>query len=245
MNHLYFHADSDGTGGDVRRRHGNDILFINSIHIYRMEIDLPIDVIDILFSDIERLKRDLIELSHKYTHVPSVQTSSGHPSSPSPPSVHPSSSHPPVTYPQVDMPVPKYVYTDGSAINNGSPDAIGGSGVYFGENHPYNISAKLATSNGKHPTNQRAELNAINLALDVIVQKGLSDMTILSDSLYAINVLTKQWKAKDNLDLVEVGWNLIKRCKVNFQHVKAHTGNTDPHSIGNHHADRLANAAYR
>ena len=39
-------------------------------------------------------------------------------------------------------------------------------------------------------------------------------------------------------------YNLYKPYKnIHFLHVKAHTGNSDPHSIGNFHADRLANLA--
>lgn len=205
-----------------------------------MEIDLPIDVIDILFSDIERLKMDLTELSKKYMYVGTKAGDSRVDDGP-------------MERVLDDGRIGPYVYTDGSAINNGGITAVGGSGVWFGENHPYNISVKL---NGKCPTNQRAELNAINLALEVIHNElclaadvrndSDVDVTIVSDSLYAINVLTKQWKAKDNLDLVEKGWDLIKKCKgIKFQHVKAHTSGTDIHSVGNRGADKLANAAYR
>lgn len=37
------------------------------------------------------------------------------------------------------------VYTDGSCIGNGSRDAIGGVGVYFGPNDPYNLSESVRT----------------------------------------------------------------------------------------------------
>ena len=45
-----------------------------------------------------------------------------------------------------------------------------------------------------------------------------------------------------NRKLVEVAYNFVKNYKnIQFTHIKAHTGLEDEHSIGNDHADRLAN----
>ena len=47
-----------------------------------------------------------------------------------------------------------------------------------------------------------------------------------------------------NLDLVRQAHRAFRACpRVRLQHVRAHTGGADRHSVGNHHADRLAAAA--
>ena len=79
---------------------------------------------------------------------------------------------------------------------------------------------------------------------------------VYSDSSYSIRCCTtygekmskKGWdqKGKDipNRELVEVAYNFVKKYKnIDFQHIRAHTGLEDEHSIGNENADRLANLA--
>jgi len=83
--------------------------------------------------------------------------------------------------------------------------------------------------------------------------KNNKDITICSDSIYAIRCCTtygkknadKKWSTEiPNKELVKTIYNLYKSYKnIHFLHVRAHTGNNDPHSIGNFHADRLANLA--
>ncbi|KAG5358650.1 Ribonuclease H1 [Yarrowia sp. B02] len=83
------------------------------------------------------------------------------------------------------------VYTDGACVRNGQVDAIAGIGVYFGAHNPCNISERLR---GELQTNQRAELSAIKKAYQIIASLGDgARYEIYSDSLYAINCLTK-WK---------------------------------------------------
>ena len=79
---------------------------------------------------------------------------------------------------------------------------------------------------------------------------------VYSDSSYSIRCCTtygekmskKGWiqKGKDipNREIVEVAYNFVKKYKnIDFQHIRAHTGLEDEHSIGNENADRLANLA--
>ena len=63
---------------------------------------------------------------------------------------------------------PFIIYTDGACKGNGKEGARAGIGVSYGKNDPRNISTSLQ---GKHQTNQRAELTAIILALEGIVNK--------------------------------------------------------------------------
>ena len=51
--------------------------------------------------------------------------------------------------------------------------------------------------------------------------------------------------AKEFKDLVKTAYELYKdnQTNIRFLHIRAHTNNTDIHSIGNDHADKLANMA--
>ncbi|AOW30219.1 ribonuclease HI [Candida albicans P57072] len=160
------------------------------------------------------------------------------------------------------------VYVDGACRNNGRENAKGGYGVYYGDEDPRNVSVPLdrVDPNGIRPTNQRAELWAMNHALKNILNE-LQDETekgkaiIYSDSIYAINCLTK-WPEKwiyngwqnsrgrtiSNQELIEENYDLYESINeeyddrdwgsLRFVHVKGHSG-----VEGNEEADRLANLA--
>jgi len=146
------------------------------------------------------------------------------------------------------------VYTDGACSNNGKPDARAGFGIWFGDGDERNTSESFTGQQ----TNNRAELLAIIKALTILrddIEKGQKIM-IYSDSSYSIRCCTtygekmykKGWqnKGKDipNKELVEVAYNFVKKYpNIDFKHIRAHTGLEDEHSIGNDHADRLANLA--
>jgi len=149
------------------------------------------------------------------------------------------------------------VYTDGACIDNGKPYARAGYGIWFGENDKRNTSE---TYKGKQ-TNNIAELLAIIKALTILDAEVKSNQIIhiYSDSRYAIRCCTtygekcykKNWvnpnnknKPIPNLELVQTAYLYCKNHKnIKFHHVEAHTNRTDKHSIGNDHADRLANKA--
>ena len=143
------------------------------------------------------------------------------------------------------------VYTDGACSNNGYENAKAGLGVFFSEDDTRNLSKKVE---GRQ-TNNTAELCAIIEAYNVLeknVEKG-ENICIYSDSRIAIGWCTttgekyskKNWKGNiPNVELIKKAYGLFKgKSNVIFSHVKAHTGNTDKHSIGNDGADRLANEA--
>ena len=144
------------------------------------------------------------------------------------------------------------IYTDGSCINNGKENAIAGYGVYFGVNDPRNEYKKLNNNPTYRPTNNRAELKAILVALSKVIKEieNGKEVVIHTDSQYSITCLTantiRKRLAKDipNYDYINRGYNIIKKYpSIKFHHVNAHTGNQDIHSIGNDYADRLANLA--
>ena len=72
------------------------------------------------------------------------------------------------------------IYTDGSSLGNGQLGAVGGVGVYFGPGDGRNLSEALT---GTRQTNQRAELTALQRALELAPRDR--KIVIYSDSNYA------------------------------------------------------------
>ncbi|KAK0669266.1 putative ribonuclease [Cercophora samala] len=140
------------------------------------------------------------------------------------------------------------VYTDGAAPGNGKSHATAGIGVYFGPGDPRNISRRLP---GPLQTNQRAELMAIQLALEWF--PPTTSVEIRTDSQYSIDCVTKWylgwvkngWKsAKEgpvkNDDIIKPIRALIDKrdaagARTKFTKVAGHSGDK-----GNDEADRLA-----
>ena len=134
------------------------------------------------------------------------------------------------------------VYTDGSSV-----DGRGGIGVYFGPEHPRNLSESFMG------TNNQGELLAIKRAVEIAMEIGWhSDKTITihTDSTYAKNAL-ETWRAKweapnfnggqiQNRAIIEPLWKLMDSCpyKISLFGNKAHAG-----ILGNEMADKLAFAA--
>lgn len=144
-----------------------------------------------------------------------------------------------------------YVYTDGACSNNGKSSATAGIGVFFAENDVRNISKRIT---GKQ-TNNTAELQAIWETFSVIENDLLEKkrVCVVSDSEYAIRCVSSYgqkcsaqgWKADiPNKELVRSVYELFHQEQtapyVCFLHVRAHTGGTDVHSLGNAWADKLA-----
>lgn len=69
---------------------------------------------------------------------------------------------------QLNIPLDYFVYTDGSCINNGKPNAKAGIGIFFDINDPRNISKRIK---GKH-TNNVDELTAIIETFPVIQKRS-------------------------------------------------------------------------
>lgn len=144
-----------------------------------------------------------------------------------------------------------YVYTDGACSNNGRKTACAGIGIYLGENDPRNVSKSIE---GKQ-TNNTAELSAIIEVFSLIKNDIINgkQIAIVSDSEYAIKCATsygkkcheKNWNVDiPNKELVKCIYETYKDFeKIKFLHIKAHTHNSDIHSIGNYNADKLANLA--
>lgn len=87
-------------------------------------------------------------------------------------------------------------------------------------------------------TNNRAEIKAILYGVKAI-EPG-SEITIFSDSQYAIGVLSGKYNAKANLDLIDEFKTLVKKdkYKLTFRWVQGHSGNEY-----NERCDQLCNEA--
>ena len=151
----------------------------------------------------------------------------------------------------IDFITDYYVYTDGACSNNGKSNAVAGIGIFFGIDDIRNISKKIE---GKQ-TNNTAELTAIYETYFIIENDIVNGkkITIVSDSEYAIKCVSsygekcfkKSWDLDiPNKELVKNAYEIYKdKPNIKFIHIKAHTNNTDTHSLGNDNADKLANIA--
>lgn len=80
------------------------------------------------------------------------------------------------------------VYTDGACPSNGMSGAQAGCGVFWGDNHPLNVSAPVK---GSRPTNNSGEIQAATLALQLAHDNGIRKLEINTDSRFLIDAVTK------------------------------------------------------
>ncbi|XP_040286922.1 ribonuclease H1-like isoform X1 [Bufo bufo] len=141
------------------------------------------------------------------------------------------------------------VYTDGSCSRNGRYGAQAGIGVYWGPNHPLNVSERLY---GRQ-TNQRAEIEAASRAVEQARDHNVTRLNVCTDSEYTIKGMTEwvpRWKKNNwmtlygeevvNKEEFESLDNLCKELDVQWTQVQGHRGNP-----GNEKADRLARQGAR
>ena len=120
------------------------------------------------------------------------------------------------------------IFTDGACWPN--PGGDGGWGfVVVRDGH------MVAEFCGPDPktTSNRAELKAVIRALLWLAPR--SSATIVSDSQYAVKVLSGEYRAKANLDLIEEARALMRERLIKFRWVRGHAGNR-----WNERADALA-----
>lgn len=120
------------------------------------------------------------------------------------------------------------IYSDGAyspSIDQGGVGFV----VLKGEEKIFSFNKMFS-----HTTNQRMEMLAAIIALESL--KNASYVTIVTDSMYLVGTMTKNWKRKANLDLWErFDKAIAKHLSVNFTWVKGHDKNKY-----NEEADKLA-----
>ena len=120
------------------------------------------------------------------------------------------------------------IYTDGACKNNGQNKSIGGIGVYFGDGDPRNVASTIEG----YVTNNRAELYAVIIALQICLNRNDKYIEIKSDSNYVIEGITKyisswkqrKWKNIKNIDLWVKLDKLNEELDIKWTHVAAHSG---------------------
>jgi len=123
------------------------------------------------------------------------------------------------------------IYTDGACTGNPGPAGLGA--VLIDGDRRKEISEYLGEA-----TNNIAELTAIQRALEAIKDRNRR-ILLHTDSSYSIGVLTKNWKAKANVELIANIRALIATFpRLELVKVKGHSGVRE-----NERADELARLA--
>lgn len=120
--------------------------------------------------------------------------------------------------PQLAAPVnPIHVWTDGACTGNPGPAGLGV--VIVDGEQTRELSEYLGEG-----TNNIAELTAIYRGLETVSDRKRS-VIVYSDSSYSIGLLTQNWKAKANTELVEKLRALTKQfADLRFVKVAGHAG---------------------
>jgi len=143
------------------------------------------------------------------------------------------------------------IYCDGACQGNPGKSGSGIAVYYTGEEKP----VLYYGNHEEKGTNNSAELGALYAALKIASEANLGEeITILSDSKYSIDCITKWaygWASKGwtkrggpikNLDLIKQAHSLYNTMKdsISIAHVKGHSG-----VEGNELADRMAGFAIK
>jgi ribonuclease HI len=129
------------------------------------------------------------------------------------------------------------VYTDGAC--SGNP----GAGAWAYRVEWPDGSVEEGAEAEPDTTNNREELKAVREGLRAVRARIDGDphwrIVVRTDSMGAINWLTRRWKRNKNLDLFPSIDPLVD-SRVHFEHVRGHSGHE-----GNERVDQLAVEAYR
>ncbi len=121
------------------------------------------------------------------------------------------------------------IWTDGSCLGNPGP-----GGWAF-------VTESMYNERGGEPdtTNNRMELVAIKMAIQYAM-RFKEEILIFTDSQLSMRVLSRQWEAKANIDLIQDIWDMMGFEKIEFQWVKAHANNR-MNNAADHFAKDAAN----
>ena len=126
-------------------------------------------------------------------------------------------------------------YTDGSNDNLNPKRPAGAAYIIL---DAQGKELHRASKGFLNKTNNEMEMLAIISAVKWIPDG--ESIKVYSDSQYAINVFSGEWKAKKNLELVDLYRRLSAGKTVTFEWVKGHNGN-----YYNELVDQMANAEYQ
>lgn len=126
---------------------------------------------------------------------------------------------------------------DGACKSNGT----GGIGIVFLKDKELILEYSKKV---EHTTNNRMELGAIIIGL-ASIKNPIDSLTVVSDSMYCIGTITKNWKRKKNKDLWGIFDLVYSRAKtlcpnIQFVHIKGHQKDDSEFTKWNNYCDRLA-----
>ncbi|XP_059613381.1 ribonuclease H1-like [Phlebotomus argentipes] len=137
------------------------------------------------------------------------------------------------------------VWTDGACPGNGFNATAAGRGVFFGDDHPWNVAER---ADGP-PTNNRGEIQASRRAIEIAKSQGIKKLRINTDSDFLIKSVENYmprwkkngWKTADRRDVknkddfILLDKVLDGTIEIQWKHVPGHKG-----VYGNEKADELA-----
>jgi ribonuclease HI len=167
----------------------------------------------------------------------------------------------PTTIPQEPKISYMDIFCDGACTKNGKKFARAGFGLYVVKDSKPIAHVSEALEPHEIQTNQRAELRALERALEFAAESPKDiQVRIFTDSEYSIFCVTKwafDWKrhnwlksdSKDvqHKDIIANAFRLWQSVysRITIEHVRAHTNKSDWKSLGNKKADELATASIR
>jgi len=145
------------------------------------------------------------------------------------------------------------VYVDGSCMAASGRRHVGGAGIYWGEDDPRNLAHPILSIVGDDggkidATNNRAELTAAFLAVQMARDQGITRLKVVTDSMLVVNGMEtwikawmkNEWRTQKgvvkNRRLFLLLWVACRQMEaVEWEHVYGHRG-----QLGNEAAHRLA-----
>ena len=76
----------------------------------------------------------------------------------------------------------------------------------------------------ENTTNNRMEIQAVIEACKWAINMSITEITIVTDSMYVIGAMSKNWSKKKNSDLWAELDLLVEKLNITWTHVKGHSG---------------------
>ena len=110
------------------------------------------------------------------------------------------------------------LYTDGACKTS---DNTGGWAFILTDN-----DERIGSDFGPilNTTNNRMEIQSVIEGLKYCIQRNVKEVVVVSDSMYVIGTMSKNWTRRKNIDLWEELDKLINKINVTWEHTKGHSG---------------------